>query len=193
MVKIKGPSFIVILSVLLAACQANPVMVQTQGPGPSPDPSPVEVEAGQGTPYPAFQDAPVTQETANPYPGTGGEQATSDLAPAYAPKPEDEKLQKGMVFPNLQDSGILLQESFPVQVVLVLSGDLPTPCHQLRVKASSPDSENRIQVEAYTVVDPDMICTQVIKPFETQVALGSYESGKYTVYVNGEYLGEFTI
>lgn len=193
MLKIKRPQIIVVLIVLLAACQANPAKVQTEVPGPSPDPSPAEVEAGQATLYPFPQDAPVTQETAYPYPATGGDQAISDLAPAYAPKPEDAKLQKGMVFPNLQDSGILLQESFPVQVILVLSGDLPTPCHQLRVKASPPDSENRIQVEAYTVVDPEMICTQVIKPFETQVALGSFKSGKYTVYVNGEYLGEFTV
>jgi hypothetical protein len=151
------------------------------------------VEAGQATPYPAPQDAPVTSETAYPNPVTGSNQAGSDLAPEYAPKPEDAKLERGMVFLNLEDSGILLQESFPVQVTMVLSGNLPTPCHELRVNASPPDSENRIQVEAYTVVDPEMICTQVIKPFETQVALGSFESGKYTVYVNGEYLGEFTI
>jgi hypothetical protein len=179
MLKTKNSLFFVILSVLLVACQANQVNVQKETPA--------------AYPYPSPGDVPVVQETAYPYPATGGDQAGSDLAPAYAPKPEDANLETGMVFLNLEDSGLLLQESFPVQVTLLLSGDLPTPCHQLRVKVSPPDSENRIQVDAYTVVDPDMICTQVIKPFETQVALGSFESGKYTVFINGEYLGEFTI
>jgi hypothetical protein len=58
---------------------------------------------------------------------------------------------------------------------------------------SKPDAQNRIQVEAYSVIDPNRLCTQVISPFETQITLGSFTSGKYSVYINGEYLGEFTV
>jgi hypothetical protein len=185
--------FIVILPLLFTACQANPVNNGLDASKSYPYPSPAEVIVGRETVYPLPLEIPVIQETINPYPAQDDGQTTSELESTYAPKPEDAKLEKGLIFTNIEDSGIQLSESFPVQVTLILSGDLPTPCHQLRVRLSEPDSENRIQVQVYSVVDPNMICTQVIKPFETQVALGSFESGKYTVYINGEYLGEFTI
>ena len=78
-----------------------------------------------------------------------------------------------------------------MQINLVLRGELPTPCNQLRIKVTPPDAQNLIQVNVYSVVDPDQICTQVLEPFEAVVSLGSFTSGKYSVYVNGEYLGEF--
>jgi hypothetical protein len=189
MLKSKRFIIIVFLVSLLAACQAKPINDQEGVPGPYPYPSPGNEVVGQDTAYPLPPDKPVTQETAYPSPGLGG----NPSEPAYAPKPGDVKLESGLVFPNLADSGILLLESFPVQVTLSLNGELPTPCHQLRVKVSPPDAENRIQVEAYSVVDPGMMCTQVIKPFEAQINLGSFESGKYSVYVNGEFLATFTI
>lgn len=107
----------------------------------------------------------------------------------YAARPEDGAWARGEVFINLAD--LLIRESYPLQVALQLEGGLPTPCHQLRVVVSPPDAGNRIMVEAYSVVDPALICVQVIESFSQTVELGAYAGGRYTVYVNGELVGEF--
>ena len=108
---------------------------------------------------------------------------------SLAPQPGDENLVRGEIF--LQEASLVIRESFPPQVSLTLRGDLPTPCHILRAILNPPDGENKIIVEAYSVVDPDRICTQVLQPFEESLDLGTYPSGHYTVWVNGEMAGEF--
>lgn len=107
----------------------------------------------------------------------------------FAPKPDDIKLSRGNVF--ISESGLLIRESFPPQISLGLSGDLPTPCHELRVVVQEPDAENKINVEVYSVVDPDQVCIQVLKPFQEHIDLGTFPRGHYTVWVNGELIGEF--
>lgn len=107
----------------------------------------------------------------------------------FAPKPSDVDLSRGEVF--LNESQLLIRESFPPQIALNLSGDLPTPCHELRVTIQEPDAENKINVEVYSVVDPDQVCTQVLEPFQESMELGTFPSGHYTVWVNGEMVGEF--
>lgn len=107
----------------------------------------------------------------------------------FSPQPDDAKLERGEVF--IEESGILIRESYPPQISLSLSGNLPTPCHQLRVNIGEPDEQNRIHADAYTVVDPNLICTQVIKPFSANIDLGTFPSGHYTVWVNGQSVGEF--
>ena len=106
-----------------------------------------------------------------------------------APKPGDAKLTRGNIF--IQESGLLIRESFPPQVSLSFSGDLPTPCHELRAVINPPDTDNKIVVDAYSVVDPNMICIQVLKPFQESIDLGTFPSGHYTVWINGEMAGEF--
>jgi hypothetical protein len=106
-----------------------------------------------------------------------------------APKPGDEKLMRGEVF--IQESGLLIRESFPPQISLVFSGDLPTPCHELRAVVNPPDEENKILVDVYSLVDPDMACIQILEAFEENIDLGTFPSGHYTVWINGEMAGEF--
>ena len=107
----------------------------------------------------------------------------------FAPKPNDKNLTRGNVF--IKESGLLIRESFPSQITLSLSGDLPTPCHELRVEIKEPDPENKIKVEVYSVVDPDQVCIQVLEPFQANIDLGTFPSGHYTVWVNGKMVGEF--
>ena len=73
----------------------------------------------------------------------------------------------------------------------MLAGDLPTPCNQLRAKINPPDTENKIVVDVYSVVDPNQVCVQVLEPFEASIDLGAFPTGHYTVWVNGEMAGEF--
>ena len=35
-------------------------------------------------------------------------------------------------------------------------------------------------------MEPDTVCIQVLEPFEAGILLGSYASGSYSVFVNGE-------
>lgn len=113
----------------------------------------------------------------------------SPVENSFAPRPTDGQFSRGNVYIDLAQVRAL--ESYPIQVQLDLKGNLPTPCHELRVAVSAPDSENRIQIEVYSVVDASKICVQMIKPFETNISLGSFPSGHYTVWINGEQIGEF--
>lgn len=133
------------------------------------------------TPEPAFL-PPDSSVTSSPI-------ATGAPDTSFSPNPGDTKLERGSVF--MSNSELLIRESYPVQIALVLSGELPTPCHQLRVNMNPPDAENKIQVEAYTVFDPAMNCIQVLKPFQENVELGTFPSGHYTVWVNENQVGEF--
>jgi hypothetical protein len=109
----------------------------------------------------------------------------------YDPKAGDKDLQRGEVF--IEGSEVLLLESYPVQVRLHVTGDLPTPCHELRAVVNEPDAQSRIEVDLYTVVDPDMICIQVLEPFDANIDIGDFTEGEYTVWVNGEQAGEFSL
>jgi hypothetical protein len=106
-----------------------------------------------------------------------------------APKPGDEALTRSEIF--LQEASLVIRESFPPQVSLTFRGDLSTPCHELRAIIHPSDRENKIVVEAYSVVNPDMICAQVLQSFEESIDMGTYPSGHYTVWINGEMAGEF--
>jgi hypothetical protein len=133
---------------------------------------------GSTSPDAAVTSPPEDQVTPSP----------SDV-PDFLPQPGDSALSRGNVFINSTE--LLIRESFPPQVSLGINGDLPTPCHQLRVDISDPDAENRIFADVYSVVDPNQACIQVLKPFEEYIDLGTFATGHYSVWVNGELVGEF--
>jgi len=113
----------------------------------------------------------------------------ANTPPAYLPLNGEANLDKGNVY--IDSTEILILESYPVQIMLSLQGNLPTPCHQLRVDIQEPDEQNRIFVVVYSVSHPDLICVQVLEPIDTSIPLGSFPAGHYTVWVNGEKVGEF--
>jgi hypothetical protein len=93
----------------------------------------------------------------------------------------------------LDSTEIVLRESYPVQAVLLIRGSLPTPCHELKVEVSSPDTQNRIWVDVYSVSDPSQVCIQVLEPFEETAELGRFTQGSFSVWVNGEPVGEIEL
>jgi hypothetical protein len=107
----------------------------------------------------------------------------------YAPQPGDATLTRGEV--TLDSTNLLILESYPVQIMLELKGSLPTPCNSLRVVHNLLEDENRIEVDVYSVSDPTQMCVQVLEPFEANIGLGSFSTGHYSVWVNGEMAGEF--
>ena len=122
-------------------------------------------------------------------PDTGTNTAPPKSTPApWEPKAGDKNRVRGEVF--LDKTDIVVLESDTPKFVLRISGALPTPCHEIRVAVSDPDDMNNIQVEVYSLTDPDEICIQVLEPFDTTIPLGVYTTGEYQVIVNGEVIGE---
>ena len=114
---------------------------------------------------------------------------SNGLPPIYAPRPGDDQLLRGEIY--LDSADLLTMESYPLQFALVLKGNLPTPCHEIRVVFSEPDADNKIKLDVYSLADPDAVCVQMLQPFEQNIILGSFPSGHYTVWVNGEQVTEF--
>jgi hypothetical protein len=179
----------ILLLFLLAACSAAPDNPNTDEPDVHPQELPTTAPLPPTSIPPA--DLPVTApgetpSSRKPMPPSGED--TLPVTP-YAPLSSDTAFKRSSVF--IETIDLLVMESFPPQISLQLTGSLPTPCHQLRVKTNPPDAENRIDIEVYSVVNPGMMCAQVLSPFDANVQLGSFPVGHYSVWINGEKIGEF--
>jgi hypothetical protein len=170
---------LIILALALAGCSGstptdNAPDADTAYPGPRYVPGPTN------TPW--YPDPAQSQSTGN-----------EDLimTSGYEPRATDVRLTRDKVFLDLEGSQILVAESDPVQVHVILKGDLPDPCHLLRVVVSGPNDQKRIDLEVYSLVQPEKACITVLKPFEVSIPLGSLTDGHYQVYANNELLGEF--
>lgn len=112
-------------------------------------------------------------------------------ASSYEPQPDDAELQRGQVFLDLKNSPLVISESLPVQVSLILNGNLPDPCHKLRVVVVPANPQREVRLEVYSVYDPQLVCITVLQPINATIPLGSFPSGHYTVFVNDQLVGEF--
>lgn len=137
-------------------------------------------------------DAPVSYPNVS-YPNTSYPNSEENPAAMpiqdYAPQPGDAALTRENVY--LESTDLLTLESFPLQFMLQLKGNLPTPCNALRVVVSPPDADNKVLVDVYSVIDSNKVCAQVIQPFDVNIPLGSFSAGAYTLWVNGEQVAEF--
>lgn len=107
----------------------------------------------------------------------------------YAPQPGDRALLRAGVY--LDSTEVRNLNSDLTTFVLDLRGNLPNPCHQLRVVVSETNGQNQIMVDVYSVANRDVVCIAMLQPFDTSVILGKFSGGHYTVWVNGEQVGEF--
>lgn len=164
-------------------------------------PTPTTPAVSTTEPYPAGAYPPVGQPVdtgAYPEPGIiaapldSGYPAPGDPS-VYDPQAADATLERVEVTVDLANSNIMLLETSPVQAVVRMIIQMPTPCHLPRAKVSAPDAKQNIAVEVYAVVDPNTICTQVISQIEVRVSLGSLTSGIYHVVINGQTFEDVTI
>jgi hypothetical protein len=88
---------------------------------------------------------------------------------------------------------ILLLETFPVQVRLSVAGDLPNPCAHLGWSVSPGDDQGRIEVALYADQPAGEACIQLLAPYAETIPLGTFESGSYGVFVNGQQVEEFVL
>jgi len=124
----------------------------------------------------------------------GGENLPDEGAPPPPANadPGQGQLSRGEAFVN--NSQLTIMESFPIQVAVEIQGDLPTPCNKLAVDISDPDADNNIHIEVYSLVNPAETCIAMIEPFSERISLPTelLADGKYQVFVNGQFVGEFT-
>jgi hypothetical protein len=181
---------LLVFTLLLAAC-AGPTSTPT-GPRPG-NPVSSSPSSGTSTTYPEpVVEIPIVTFT-YPEPGTPGSGNPAIPLSGYEPQPGDAKLTRDQVTLDIKNSSVVIRESFPAQVSVILKGNLSDPCHQLRVVVTPANAQNKINLEVYSVVDSSMACIMVIKPFTATIPLGSYASGHFTVYVNGQLVGELDL
>ncbi|MCE5258631.1 MAG: hypothetical protein LLG44_06145 [Chloroflexi bacterium] len=118
-------------------------------------------------------------------------EADAEEPASYAPQPGDEDLTRGTVYIDSRE--IFLLKTNPPQFRLSISGALPTPCHALRVVVPAADAEGRIDIEAYSLVKPGAMCAQVLEPFSTTISLAGYPAGQYSIWLNGDKVGEMVV
>jgi inhibitor of cysteine peptidase len=80
---------------------------------------------------------------------------------------------------------ILILESFPVQINVIASGNLPDPCTEISEVLQEKEG-NTFFITIKTYRSPGF-CIQVLAPFEEIIPLEVYglPAGTYTVDVNG--------
>jgi hypothetical protein len=81
---------------------------------------------------------------------------------------------------------LLQLESYPVQLLLHVTGWLPNPCAKPEWIVSGPfDSTGLIEVELYALPQSNEACIQVLAPFEVNIPLGPAPLG-FEIVLNGE-------
>ena len=154
----------VMTSLIFGLLGCNPISDQV-----SPDQTPVLIEP---TAKPDYTPQPSLTPTLN----------------EDAPKPDDSRLMHG---PAFLDSAEFVLVGAQYQLHLV--GSTPTPCHMLRVSVAPPDEKNRIIVDTYSVSDRKGVCADVLAPFDVQVPLGTDLVGNFSVWVNGQDIGQIQV
>jgi hypothetical protein len=139
---------------------------------------------------PEATDAPDDPVSATAVPPSNGDGSNgSEVDQPFAPQEGDQDLERGEV--QIEEMELMIMESYPVQISLHLKGNLPTPCHQLRAKVSEADKEGKVNIDVYSVTDPEQMCAQVLESFEENIPLGSYKEQGVSFWVNGEKVGEY--
>ena len=176
MVRLAGRIPIILLLILLAgACASDDVTGN----------APVTTEAA-----PSSTEAPVTTAASTTTTGVSPDDVVSvtpddipdEPVPDGSAAPPEGERQLAMVY----DVQFIILESFPMQVDVEVSGDLPSPCHEVWSEVDPEGTRYDVSVWAVLPAGTEA-CAAVIEPFIHVVRLGEgFEFGDYTVVVNGE-------
>jgi hypothetical protein len=108
----------------------------------------------------------------------------------YAPRMEDLNLkQDGVLLTSLD-----LSERYdltPIRAEFHVLGSMPTTCSQLRIIVNPPNTKYEINIEIYSISISPPKCENVFQQIDAVILLGVYSPGKYTVWTNGSYVGDF--
>ncbi|MCW5876999.1 MAG: hypothetical protein KIS85_08985 [Anaerolineales bacterium] len=95
---------------------------------------------------------------------------------------------------HIDSAELVLLTSFPPQVRLLVTGNLPSPCHGFESDVAPTDDRNQIHVSVRAEVLSGPMCAAVLEPFEEGIAIpmDGAAAGTYSVWLNGELVGEFS-
>ena len=89
------------------------------------------------------------------------------------------------VMTNINTVTVNVMESSPMQISLEVSGEHPDGC-DLPVRVGQSRDGNTVEIEIYREVPNDMMCPMILNPYEATIQLeGTFDSGNYTITVNG--------
>ena len=123
----------------------------------------------------------------------GGEENNTDLEPISPTTGGDNTVDEGdnveeFIYgtANVENIEIMTLESFPVQVRVSASGNLPDGCTEID-EIQTERTGNTFKITISTKRPADAICTQALVPFTETIPLEvrGLEAGTYTVDVNG--------
>jgi hypothetical protein len=188
-VRLANLALLWIVALVLVAClgqvSAVPTEQTTSTPWPTPTPG-----LPTTNPEPTTTKAIPSPIHLNPITSPLPTSAANPPLNPYAPQPGDEKLARGEVYLDLGNSDVVYKDAQSREVDVTLNGNLPDPCHKLRVVVQPPNALNEINLVVYSVYDPSLMCITVIQPFNVIIPLGILPGGHYTIYANGNQLGE---
>lgn len=78
-------------------------------------------------------------------------------------------------------------------IFVYITGNLPTPCHQIQVEVKPPDEQKRLYIEVYSSAKSGGMCVQVLSPFEYKAEVTHLADGDYSLYINGKKEDDFQI
>lgn len=116
-------------------------------------------------------------------PDSNAEPTSTPEQPAAPVQSGGERGQTAIV----DDLEILILESFPVQVNVVVSGNLPDGCTSLD-EFDVEQEGNTFNIIIWTIRAPEALCTLALVPFEESVPLDveGLEAGEYTVIAQNQ-------
>jgi hypothetical protein len=101
------------------------------------------------------------------------------------------EMVRGTVF--IEGMDLISPESYNEPATLVVQGYLPTPCNIFSADVSAPNENGEIQIDAYSLAPIGAACIDVIQDFTSEVPLGQLPPGSYSVWVNGENVGDVVV
>ena len=109
---------------------------------------------------------------------------------ALAPSPEP-GVVRTEVTPAVTD--IVFLETYPVQVRLIVAGELPNQCSHLGWYVKPGVDQGRIEVALYADQTTDAACIQVVASYSEPIPIGAFERGSFGVFLNSQLVEEFTL
>jgi hypothetical protein len=103
----------------------------------------------------------------------------------FSPLPSDGNLTRGEVNLDMSLTKLAPTASDQGMPAVNLQGYLSDPCHQLRIVFTPTTTQDKINLEVYSVYDSHTACITVIQPFQVIFPISSV-SGQSSVYVNGQ-------
>jgi hypothetical protein len=136
-----------------------------------------------------FLNACAAQPTLEPIPTSIGPLLLTKEENLYEPKPEDlNMIEAGVILTSLDLSEVA--DSTPLRTELTILGSMPSVCNELRINVNPPDENYQIAIDIYSIIDPTISCDNVFQQFETNIILGEYSAGQYSIWVNGSFVGD---